>query len=81
MPIARDLGTIEWDAQRIDAAATFIRARLNADFAVTGLPQIEFRIDPTWPREGLSDGNSSEIEPRPDDVIIFFCGGHEFSLL
>jgi hypothetical protein len=65
-----------WTEHRITAACTFIRDRLEADFAGTDLPTIEFRIDPTW-----SDPSAirSSPEPRPEDVIVV-CGGHEFPL-
>src|SRR6266508_4949112 len=53
-----------WDRERIDAAVSFVRARLAADFAHTGLPGIEIRVD----------GG-----PRPEDVVLV-CGEHEFSI-
>lgn len=53
-----------WDRERLDAAVSFVRARLAADFAHTGLPGIEIRVDG---------------EPRPEDVVLV-CGEHGFSL-
>jgi hypothetical protein len=70
----------DWTESRITAACTFVRERLEADFAGTDLPAIEFRVDPTW--DGSDDDIPSGISlyrPRPEDVIVI-CGGHEFPL-
>jgi hypothetical protein len=53
----------------VDIALSWAAERLAADFKGTGLPTIEFRVDPTW-----GGGHAQE---SPSDVIVV-CGGHEF---
>jgi hypothetical protein len=66
-----------WSRNRVDAAIAFIRGRLHADFAGTGV-QVEFKVDPSWGQEGTTtrDG-SSDVDPKH---VIVVCGGHEFPL-
>ncbi|HET6989246.1 MAG TPA: hypothetical protein VFI00_21645 [Kribbella sp.] len=59
-----------WSESDTGLALAFVRERLNADFDGTGLPEIEFRIDPAW------SGTPPESRDREDVVLV--CGGHEF---
>lgn len=62
-----------WTEGEIRAACVWIAERLAADFEGTGLPAIEFRIDPAW------RGAKRSSHAGPEDVILA-CGGHEFPL-
>lgn len=56
-----------WTDSNTDLSQAFVADRLNADFAGTGLPTVELRVDPTW-------------TGTPGDDVILVCGGHEFPL-
>ena len=47
------------------AAQAFVAERLNADFAGTGVQEVEFVTDPSW-------------TGTPGDDVILVAGGHEF---
>jgi hypothetical protein len=73
------MGSFEdyWTESRITAACALILERLTTDFEGTGLPTIEFRIDPTWSRSDDIPSGISPYHPRPEDVIVS-CRGHEY---
>jgi hypothetical protein len=56
-----------WTEPDAAVAQAFVADRLNSDFAGTGLPKVEFRLDPAW-------------TGAPGDDFILVCGGHEFPL-
>ncbi|MEU4294726.1 hypothetical protein AB0E63_41440 [Kribbella sp. NPDC026596] len=56
-----------WTESETGAAQAFVADRLNADFAGTGLQNVEIRVDPAW-------------TGTPGDDLILVAGGHEFPL-